>query len=260
MEGAKLVLQACLEHCSRQSNSDAGTPPLAGGGTPDGGSVPHGCSNQTARMVGIDVSHHQGDIDFKQVAADLRCFVYLKATEGTSYKDPRAKEYAEAAQKAGLLIGYYHFARPKAGDAAAEARAFLAASAGLPAADLVPALDLEAFERGHTLSDVALSKWAETWLATVSAAIGGKKPLIYLNRSWGNKMQPATTPVKGYPLWFANYVRGDDPGVPTREPRLPTIWTTYSLWQFTEKGRVKGIKTSVDLNLAPRGIAHLKLR
>ena len=73
-------------------------------------------------------------------------------------------------------------------------------------------------------------------------------------------MQPATTPVKGYPLWFANYVRGDDPGVPTREPRLPTIWTTYSLWQFTEKGRVKGIKTSVDLNLAPRGIAHLKLR
>lgn len=61
------------------------------------------------RIRGIDVSHHQGAIDWPAVAADGIRFAYLKATEGTTFTDPRFTDNRAGALAAGLQVGGYHY-------------------------------------------------------------------------------------------------------------------------------------------------------
>lgn len=58
---------------------------------------------------GIDVSHHQHKIDWSQVAKDDVDFVYIKATEGATWTDPKFKTLLEGAKKENILVGAYHF-------------------------------------------------------------------------------------------------------------------------------------------------------
>ncbi|MDE5811819.1 MAG: hypothetical protein K2H61_05895, partial [Muribaculaceae bacterium] len=62
-------------------------------------------------VKGIDVSAHQGEVDFERVAADGVDFVILKATEGTDFKDSRFIDNYREARRAGLKVGAYHFFR-----------------------------------------------------------------------------------------------------------------------------------------------------
>ncbi|MBV9950810.1 MAG: lysozyme M1 (1,4-beta-N-acetylmuramidase) [Acidimicrobiia bacterium] len=58
---------------------------------------------------GIDVSNHQGTIDWEQVAADNIDFTYIKATEGGDHTDASFARNWRAADRAGLERGAYHF-------------------------------------------------------------------------------------------------------------------------------------------------------
>ncbi len=59
---------------------------------------------------GIDVSHHQGKIDWKEVAKDKQIkFVYIKATQGTSIKDKNYEQNIKGARRQGLRCGSYHY-------------------------------------------------------------------------------------------------------------------------------------------------------
>ena len=60
-------------------------------------------------MKGIDVSNHNGNIDFKAVKSDGIDLVYIKATEGTTYIDAYLSANYNGALNAGLKIGFYHF-------------------------------------------------------------------------------------------------------------------------------------------------------
>jgi len=60
---------------------------------------------------GIDVSHWQGDIDWKKVKGDGIDFAFVKATDGNNWIDPNLKANASGANAAGLTVGVYHFAR-----------------------------------------------------------------------------------------------------------------------------------------------------
>ena len=61
-------------------------------------------------VTGLDLSAHNGDIDFSLLAADSIDFVVLKATEGATFKDPKFHHNYLAARKAGIRnIGAYHF-------------------------------------------------------------------------------------------------------------------------------------------------------
>jgi lysozyme len=65
---------------------------------------------QRARRIrGVDVSHHQGEIDWEAVAGDGVRFAYLKATEGTTFTDPRYADNRAGALAAGLSVGGYHY-------------------------------------------------------------------------------------------------------------------------------------------------------
>ena len=104
---------------------------------------------------GIDVSRHQGEINWPAAWADLdddlegddKPWVYVKATEGRDYQDPLFLEHVHGATAAGFLVGAYHFCRIDSGDdarddARREIDDFLAALHHLPLS-LVPALDIE---------------------------------------------------------------------------------------------------------------------
>ncbi|MCX5789579.1 MAG: GH25 family lysozyme [Elusimicrobia bacterium] len=58
---------------------------------------------------GIDVSHHQGAIDWSAVGREGMVFAYMKASEGADMKDPRFEENWRGAQQAGLAPGAYHY-------------------------------------------------------------------------------------------------------------------------------------------------------
>ena len=60
-------------------------------------------------VEGIDVSHHQGEIDWTKVKNDGIVFAFMKATQGLRFVDPRFKLNWAATEKAGIIRGAYHF-------------------------------------------------------------------------------------------------------------------------------------------------------
>ena len=62
-------------------------------------------------IAGIDVSKHNGEIDFEQVVADNYQFVFIKASEGKTFRDDAFDRNYRSARAAGLKVGAYHFFR-----------------------------------------------------------------------------------------------------------------------------------------------------
>jgi len=193
---------------------------------------------QAATTPGIDVSHYQGAINWTAVRnAGIR-FAFIKATEGTSYLDPRFGTNYVAAYNAGVIRGAYHFARPAASSGAAQAD-FLANHGGAWSADsrtLPAALDLEA--GCHGLSQSAMRGWIQSFLDRYRARTG-RHAVIYTTTSWwstctGNWSGPWSTS----PLWIARWA--SSPGT------LPAGAPFWSFWQYTSTGSVPGISGNVD--------------
>lgn len=181
---------------------------------------------------GIDVSHHQGAIDWQAVAEDHVAFAYLKATEGGDHRDRQFAANWREARAAGLKVGAYHFftfCRPGAD----QARNFLAAVPAESAA-LPPAIDLEfGGNCGSLPSDVDLRRELEAFLALVEAR-HGRQAVLYVTpdflRAYGHALPRR-------PLWKRKIVMPPFDGRP---------WT---FWQFHNRGEVEGITGPVDLNV-----------
>ncbi|MFL5644536.1 MAG: glycoside hydrolase family 25 protein, partial [Chloroflexota bacterium] len=198
-----------------------------------------------ARYVdGIDVSYHQGPIDWGQVASAGKRFAFIRATAGTLTADTAYWSNHSGATNVGLAVGSYHFANPDnaVNDAANEASWFLRNST-IPSGDLVPVLDLET---ANGLSSGSLTAWAQTWLSQVSAATG-VRPIIYTNPTfWSTSMADTDWFARnGYAvLWIANWTTESQPAVPAG------AWAGngWSFWQHSSFGAVPGISGAVDLD------------
>ena len=110
--------------------------------------VPMVAALPAGALPGIDVSHHQGAIDWAQVAGAGVRFAFAKATEGRNYVDPQYATNKAGAALSGVVFGAYHFAQPDgtANDAVLEADHFVDV-AQLEPGDLVPVLDIETNRR-----------------------------------------------------------------------------------------------------------------
>lgn len=97
-------------------------------------------SLRTGERFGIDVSNHQGDIDWRRVAHDDIHFAYIKATEGGDWVDQRFAGNRAGAADAGIDRGAYHFFT-LCRSGTQQAANFLRTVP--PDAELAPALDLE---------------------------------------------------------------------------------------------------------------------
>ncbi len=197
-----------------------------------------------SRLAGPDVASYQhprnAAINWARVAGHGARFVFVKATEGTTYVNPWFARDWSAARRARLVRGAYHFARPAfpVSTAADQARAFVrVAGSTREQGDLPPVLDLE--DNGG-LPPAQLVAWARTWLVTVQA-LTGRVPILYTYPYfWATSMGDDTT-FGSYPLWLAAYSR-TPPGA------LPG-WSRWTFWQHTAWARYPGIASFVDESL-----------
>lgn len=184
-------------------------------------------------VQGIDVSHFQGVVDWRQVAQAGMSFAFAKATEGITYVDPQFATNWAGIRAAGLLRGAYHFYEAN-DDATAQAQHFLS-TVQLAAGDLPPVLDVETTAGA---SDEQIWSGVSTWLQIVEQETG-RQPILYTAPGFWSSHQPDLALTR-YPLWLADYAA---------HPVLPTGWTSWLFWQHSQTGSVAGVTGAVDLDL-----------
>ena len=205
-------------------------------------------ASATGYVRGIDVSHYNGPIDWQPVADAGYQFAFAEATKGNDGADARYATFRDDAAAVGLWFGAYHFARPggstasaRTRDALAEARHF-AAIAQPAADDLIPVLDLE---KTGGLAPAALVAWTTTWLREAERLIGAR-PIVYTSVAFWRESLGNTTLFarNGYLLWLARWTSA-------RRPEVPAAgWAGvgWTFWQWTDCGRVPGLRGCVDLD------------
>ena len=193
-----------------------------------------------ANPIGIDVSHYQGSINWKSVKSAGIDFAWIKATEGTTYKDPKFGANYTGAYHAGVIRGAYHFARPGSSSGSAQA-SFFAKSGGAWSADnltLPGVLDLEA--GCHGLNQSQMRSWILDFYNTYKSKTS-RDVVIYTTASWWSSCTGNWTGMSARsPLWVAHW------GV--NSPKVPSGFPTWTAWQWTDNGRVSGISGAVDRN------------
>lgn len=189
--------------------------------------------------AGIDVSHYQGTITWKSVKAAGIQFAYIKATEGTTYKDPNFNANYLHAYNNKVIRGAYHFARPNLSSGSAQATYF-AGHGGAWSRDnltLPGMLDLEGGCYGK--SRASMQSWILDFYTTYKAKTG-RDVVIYTSPSWWNSCTGGWSGMSARsPLMDAHWTTAASPTIPNGFP----YWT---IWQYTDNGRVSGISGAVD--------------
>lgn len=186
---------------------------------------------------GIDVSVHQGNLDWKilkeAAADDVKLdFAFIKATEGRTKVDRYFKNNWQEAKKHGIIRGAYHFFLPnKSGTEQAE---LFLKTVELQEGDLAPVCDIEI--TGGADQEM-LNNNLKEWLDAVEESTG-KKPILYSSKKFYEKYLEAE--FSNYPLWIAHY---NVPGLDM------TSGGQWHFWQHNDKGRIKGIKKPLDFNV-----------
>ncbi len=189
--------------------------------------------NAGSPVSGIDVSDYQGSINFAQVAGSGVRFVFAAADDGMISRT-LYPSYKAGAESAGLAFGAYDFFEPGQ-DPVAQANKFLA-DAALGSGNLLPVLDVEG---AGGMSPSTLMEHLSAWLKTVQDALG-VRPLIYTAKSIWDPDVEAGLAAEGYPLWVASWA--------APPPVLPSEWSDWEFWQYSDHGSVPGISIPVDLD------------
>ena len=197
--------------------------------------------------TGIDVSEHNGEIDWQAVADDGIEFCYIRAawrgsTEGGLYADECFEQYYSGAREAGLDVGLYVFSQAvSAEEGREEAQLVLDLLDGRPL-ELAIAFDHETTAdfsgRADGIGRAELTEAARAFCNTVEAA--GYDAIIYGNSHDFARMDIVSFARQGY--WFAEY------------DEAPSCPLDLEMWQYTHQGTVAGVQSTVDMNIE---LAHV---
>ncbi|HEX3781053.1 MAG TPA: GH25 family lysozyme [Pseudonocardiaceae bacterium] len=196
----------------------------------------------TGVPLGLDVSGHQGAIDWGSVSSGGGSFAYIKATEGTYYTNPDFAQQYNGSYSSGLVRGAYHFATPNTTDGVSQADYFLAHGGGWSndGKTLPPAIDLEYNPYGDTcygLTPAALVAWIHAFVNEMKAHIG-IYPTIYTSTTWWSTCTGNDSSFGADPLWIPRY--GSSVGT------LPAGWSTQAVWQYADSGTFPGDQDSYN--------------
>lgn len=195
-------------------------------------------------MQGIDVSHHQGDIDWNAVKEAGFDFVILRigyrgyGEEGTLSEDTRFDEYYNGAKEAGLLVGAYFFAQAINEDEAIEEANFVIELLQGKELDLPVVYDPESILDDDARTDgISGDQFTNNTAAFCRAMYEtGHEPMIYANMVWEAEMLDLES-LSAYPIWYADYE------IPPQTPYA------FTCWQYNEKGSVPGVEGDCDLDI-----------
>ena len=197
--------------------------------------LPHSVNVDRYRypIAGIDVSIHNGVIDYEQVRDDDYQFVFIKASEGMTHKDDAFDRNYQGARQAGLKVGAYHFFR-KNRTGREQAENFLAVVKGKEL-DLPLVIDLEDdWGNGATISRKMAIERVMDMIEILSEE--GYQVMIYTNLDGYNKYYKDM--LGDHDLWLCSFT---SPDLLTSLP--------HCIQQFSHEGSVNGVKGKVDLNV-----------
>lgn len=199
------------------------------------GSLPPG--GDAVQTEGVDVSSHQGNVAWSTLWNSGVKWSYVKATEGTYYKNPYFAQQYNGSYNVGMIRGAYHFATPDTTSGAAQANYFVDNGGGWSrdGKTLPGALDIEWNPYGAACfgkSQSAMVTWIRDFLNQYKARTG-RHAVIYTATSWWKQ---CTGNYGGFaannPLWIARY--NTSPG------ELPAGWGVQTMWQYTSTGPTVG--------------------
>lgn len=184
-------------------------------------------------LKGIDISGWQSDLDVSTVASQLD-FVIVKATENNNFVSSSCDKHFQAAAKAGLLLGFYHFARHN--DPVAEADFFYKNTKNY-FGKAIPILDWE---------DNQSIDWVNKFVDRIHQ-LTGVWPWIYGSGSHFKKGVPNTNCAR----WFAYPIDGATDINYGLNHDLPYKLNNgiITAWQFSWKGRLSGYSSDLDMNV-----------
>lgn len=189
---------------------------------------------------GHDVSSHQKHVDWPRAKAEGAGFVYVKATESTTYRNPYFRRQYDGARSVGLIRGAYHFALPDRGSGTAQAAHFVRNGGGWSpdGRTLPPALDIEynpydGERKCYGLSKAAMVAWIRAFSDEVRR-LTGRRPVIYTTTHWWDTCTGGSRAFAAeHPLWIARY-GAPDVGA------LPAGWSSWTFWQYDNRGSLPG--------------------
>ena len=210
----------------------------------ENGRFTYSVDGKPSSHFGVDVSEHQGVINWQAVADDGVEFALIRignrgATEGQLYVDKYFEANLAGAKEAGILTGVYFFSQAINEEEAQEEAQFVLKHLANKTLDYPIAFDHEPVAtategRANRLSGKQVSLCAEAFCQTIEAA--GYETMLYGNRT--DILRLDETLLSSHDIWVADY----------DVPR-PTIKHDFTIWQFTSHGTVAGINTRCDLNI-----------
>ncbi|MFJ5013666.1 lysozyme [Streptomyces griseoluteus] len=197
--------------------------------------VPAG--TRAAQTEGVDVSGHQGNVDWTTLWNSGVRWAYTKATEGTYYTNPSFAQQYNGSYNVGMIRGAYHFATPDTTSGAVQANYFVDHGGGWSrdGRTLPGVLDIEWNPYGdacYGMAGAAMTNWIADFLNTYRARTG-RDAVIYTATSWWTQCTGNTAAFGAVnPLWIARYATA--PGT------LPAGWDFHTMWQYTSSGPTVG--------------------
>lgn len=203
--------------------------------------IPTKLEAEKYEIRGVDVSEYQGDIDWKTLSSQYIDFAFIKATEGSSYKDPYFTKNYEQLNKTNLLLGAYHFfSFDSSGEEQAEN---YIETVGTVEEDkiILPIVDFEFY--GDKEKNLPNKEDAQRKLQELLNKMEEKykiKPLIYATKkTYDIYLKDNFT---DYDIWIRNILT---------EPSLEEN-RKWTFWQYTGRARLKGYNGKekfIDLNV-----------
>ena len=240
-----------LSACSSQSLPDepSGIEPYVSpydfsGLTQENGRFTYSEHGAVQSKIGIDVSEHQGIIDWDAVARDGIEFAFIRlgnrgATQGALSLDEHYQANLQGAQAAQIPVGIYFFSQAITADEAIEEAQFVldnlqGAALQYPIVyDHEPVTGIEN-ARANNLSRAQATENAQAFCQRIEEA--GYRFMIYGNKSDIARLDQSLLDTTD--IWFAEYGTA-----------VPSGRFDFSLWQFTNNATVAGVPTRVDLNI-----------
>ena len=192
-------------------------------------------SRKNYPVRGIDVSHHQGSIDWEKVKSAGIDFVFIKATEGVKSKDEFFSRNWKNAKKAGLKVGAYHFFSFRS-SGKAQAGNFLSMVPD-ETSMLPPVIDLEFVGNSKLIpADKIICEELKKYIDEIESRYH-LQPVFYLTRDSYEKFFRGR--FEKYQVWIRDIFF---------KPSLPDE-KSWLFWQYSCFGRVDGIQGYVDVNI-----------
>lgn len=193
---------------------------------------------------GIDVSKHQGEIDWKKVAADGVEFAFIRVGNrgygsGAIVEDEQFENNVKGAITNGIKVGVYFFSQAITVEEAIEEAEFVLEKIAPYRIDCPIVMDVEKVgDSSARMNNISVEERTANTLAFLEKIKeAGYQPMLYHNMEMGTMLLDIAQ-FEEYDKWFAYY---------NKEFYYPY---EYDVWQYSAKGRVNGIAGDVDLNIS----------